>query len=89
MTPESVMEIGRQGMQVTLLIASPMLAVALIVGLIISIFQAATQINEATLSFIPKLVAVFASLIIAGPWMLTTMVDYMRHVLTNIPNLAG
>jgi flagellar biosynthesis protein FliQ len=89
MTPESVMEIGRQGMQVTLLIASPMLVVALVVGLIVSIFQAATQINEATLSFIPKLVAVFASLIIAGPWMLTTMVDYMRHVLTNIPNLAG
>lgn len=89
MTPESVMEIGRQGMQVTLIIASPMLVVALVVGLIVSIFQAATQINEATLSFIPKLVAVFASLIIAGPWMLTTMVDYMRHVLTNIPNLAG
>lgn len=89
MTPEAVMEIGRQGMQVTLLIASPMLAVALIVGLIVSIFQAATQINEATLSFIPKLVAVFASLIIAGPWMLTTMVDYMRNVLMNIPTLAG
>lgn len=89
MTPEAVMEIGRQGMQVTLLIASPMLAVALIVGLIVSIFQAATQINEATLSFIPKLVAVFASLIIAGPWMLTTMVDYMRNVLMNIPTMAG
>jgi len=55
----------------------------------VSIFQAATQINEATLSFIPKLVGVFATLVIAGPWMLTTMVDYMRLVLTSIPAMAN
>jgi flagellar biosynthetic protein FliQ len=83
------MDIGRQAMEVTLLIASPMLLVALVIGLVISIFQAATQINEATLSFIPKLVGVFASLVFAGPWMLSEMLDYMRHVFTSIPALAG
>ena len=66
-----------------------MLLVVLIIGLLVSIFQAATQINEATLSFIPKLVGVFATLVIAGPWMLTTMVDYMRLVLTSIPSMAN
>jgi len=72
-----------------LLVAGPMLLVVLIIGLMVSIFQAATQINEATLSFIPKLVGVFATLVIAGPWMLTTMVDYMRLVFTSIPAMAN
>jgi flagellar biosynthetic protein FliQ len=63
--------------------------VALIVGLVISIFQAATQINEATLSFIPKLVGVFVTLVVAGPWMLSVMLDYMRQVFTGIPGLIG
>ncbi|MEQ1602206.1 MAG: flagellar biosynthesis protein FliQ [Methylophilaceae bacterium] len=89
MNPASVMDIGRQAMEVTLLISAPMLLVALIIGLLVSIFQAATQINEATLSFIPKLVGVFAALVFAGPWMLTEMLDYMRHVFTSIPALAG
>lgn len=89
MNPASVMDIGRQAMEVLLLVAAPLLLVALVVGLIVSIFQAATQINEATLSFIPKLVSVFATLVIAGPWMLTQMLDYMRHVFTSIPMLAG
>lgn len=89
MTPESVMVIGQKAMEVTLLVSAPMLLVALIVGLVISIFQAATQINETTLSFIPKLVGVFAALIIAGPWMLTIMLDYMRGVFTNLPGLIG
>ncbi|HAK91843.1 MAG TPA: EscS/YscS/HrcS family type III secretion system export apparatus protein, partial [Massilia timonae] len=62
---------------------------ALIIGLIISIFQAATQINEATLSFIPKLVGVFVALVVAGPWMLSVMLDYMRQVFTGIPGLIG
>jgi flagellar biosynthetic protein FliQ len=88
MNPETVMNFGRHAMEVTLMIAAPMLLVALIVGLIVSIFQAATQINEATLSFIPKLVGIFVALIIAGPWMLTVMVDFMRDVFTNFP-LAG
>jgi len=58
-------------------------------GLIISIFQAATQINETTLSFIPKLIGIFVALAIAGPWMLSVMLDYMRQVFTNIPNMVG
>lgn len=89
MTPESVMTIGRQAMEITLMVAAPMLLVALIIGLIVSIFQAATQINEATLSFIPKLVGVFVALVVAGPWMLSIMLDYMREVFGGIPNLVG
>lgn len=88
MTPEGVMDLGRNAMQITLLVAGPMLLTVLMIGLLVSIFQAATQINEATLSFIPKLVGVFAVLIIAGPWMLTTLVDYMHLVFTNIPAMA-
>ena len=88
MTPESVMTIGRTAMEVTLMVAAPMLLVALIIGLIVSIFQAATQINEATLSFIPKLVGIFLALIVAGPWMIAVMLDYMRSVFTGIPQLV-
>ena len=89
MNPESVMTLGRHAIEITLMIAAPMLLVALVVGLVVSIFQAATQINEATLSFIPKLIGVFAAMIIAGPWMLGVLVDYMREVLTSIPAMAG
>ena len=89
MTPESVMTMGRTAMEVTLMVAAPMLLVALIIGLIVSIFQAATQINEATLSFIPKLVGIFVALIVAGPWMLSIMLDYMRNVFNGIPGLIG
>ncbi|MGK5024359.1 flagellar biosynthesis protein FliQ [Janthinobacterium sp. RB2R34] len=89
MTPESVMTMGRQAMEITLLVAAPMLLVALIIGLIVSIFQAATQINEATLSFIPKLVGIFVAIVVAGPWILSVMLDYMRQVFTGIPNLVG
>lgn len=89
MTPESVMTMGRTAMEVTLMVSAPLLLVALIVGLLVSIFQAATQINEATLSFIPKLVAVFVALVVAGPWMLSVMLDYMRQVFTGIPGLIG
>ena len=89
MTPESVMTIGRNAMEVTLMVAAPMLLVALIIGLIVSIFQAATQINEATLSFIPKLLAVFATAVIAGPWMLGLVLDYMRTLFSSIPQLVG
>ena len=88
MTPESVMTMGRQAMEVTLMVAAPMLLVALVVGLVVSIFQAATQINEATLSFIPKLVGIFLALLIAGPWMLSVMLDYMRQVFSGIPNMV-
>jgi|UniRef100_E6QR67 flagellar biosynthetic protein FliQ len=89
MTPESVMTLGRHAMEITLMVAAPMLLVALVVGLIVSIFQAATQINETTLSFIPKLVGIFIALIVAGPWMLSVMLDYMREVFTSLPTLVG
>ncbi|WP_305823537.1 flagellar biosynthesis protein FliQ [Massilia brevitalea] len=89
MTPESVMTLGRQAMEITLLVSAPLLLVALIIGLVVSIFQAATQINEATLSFIPKLVGVFIALVVAGPWMLSVMLDYMRQVFTGIPGMVG
>ncbi|EJL84172.1 flagellar biosynthetic protein FliQ [Herbaspirillum sp. CF444] len=88
MTPESVMSLGRHAMEITLMIAAPMLATALVIGLLVSIFQAATQINEATLSFIPKLVGVFLALIIAGPWMIGVMLDYMRLMFTGIPAMV-
>ena len=89
MTPESVMTIGRHAMEVTLMIAAPMLLVALGIGLVVSIFQAATQINEMTLSFIPKLVGILVTLVLAGPWMLTIMLDYMREMFTGIPGMIG
>lgn len=89
MTPESVMGIGRHAMEVTLMVAAPLLLVALAIGLIVSIFQAATQINEQTLSFIPKLIGIFVALVVAGPWMLSVMLDYMRQLFTNIPNMIG
>ncbi len=89
MTPESVMSIGSQAIHVSLLLGAPLLLVALVVGLVISIFQAATQINEATLSFIPKLLAVFAVLVIAGPWMLGQMLDYIRTLFASIPQLVA
>jgi flagellar biosynthetic protein FliQ len=89
MTPETVMTMGRTAMEITLMVSAPLLLVALVIGLVVSIFQAATQINEATLSFIPKLVGVFLALIIAGPWMLSVMLDYMRQVFTGIPGMVG
>lgn len=89
MTPESVMSMGYEAMKLSLLLAAPLLLVALITGLIISLFQAATQINEMTLSFIPKMLAVFATLVIAGPWMLDTVLDYMRNLFSSIPQLVG
>ncbi|MDE2366757.1 MAG: flagellar biosynthesis protein FliQ [Betaproteobacteria bacterium] len=89
MTPESVMTLGQKAMEVTLMISAPLLLVALATGLMVSIFQAATQINEMTLSFIPKLVALFVTLVLAGPWMLSVMLDYMRQVFEGIPGLAS
>ena len=89
MTPESVVAMGRTAMEVTLMVSAPLLLVALVVGLVISIFQAATSINEQTLSFIPKLVAVFVTLVVAGPWMLGVMTDYMRSIFGNLPGMIG
>lgn len=89
MTPQTVLTIGQQALQMTLMIAGPLLLTALLVGLVVSVMQAATQINEMTLSFIPKLVGLFVMLIIAGPWMLTTMVEYMRRLFESIPFIIG
>ncbi len=89
MTPTTVIEIGRHAVEVTLLISAPLFIAALVTGLIVSIFQAATQINEMTLSFIPKLIAIFAVLLIAGPWMLTQFVDYVQRLFQSIPQVIG
>ena len=89
MTPESIMSMGYEAMKMSLLLSAPLLLVALVTGLLISLFQAATQINEMTLSFIPKLLAVFATLVIAGPWMLSLVLDYMRTLFSSIPQLVG
>ncbi|MEA3086908.1 flagellar biosynthesis protein FliQ [Paraburkholderia fungorum] len=89
MNQESVMTLAHQAMYVGLLLSAPLLLVALVVGLVVSLFQAATQINETTLSFIPKLLAIAITMVIAGPWMLTTMLDYLRQTLTNIPTLVN
>jgi len=83
------MNIGRQAIEMTLILSGPLLLIALVVGLIVSIFQAATQINEQTLSFIPKLIGSFIVLIVAGPWMLQMMVDYMRRLFESIPQIIG
>ncbi|GJL74400.1 flagellar biosynthesis protein FliQ [Nitrosomonas sp.] len=88
MTPESAMTIGRQALEITFIISAPLLLAALVTGLIVSIFQAATQINEMTLSFIPKLLIMFLVMVLAGPWMLNIMMDYMERLFTGIPWLA-
>ena len=89
MNPQSVITLGQQALTVMLLIAAPMLVAALVVGLVVSVLQAATQINEMTLSFIPKLLAMLAALVIAGPWMITVYVDYVRRLYESIPTAIG
>jgi flagellar biosynthetic protein FliQ len=88
MSPENAMTIGRQALEITFMLSAPLLLAALVTGLIVSIFQAATQINEMTLSFIPKLLIMFLVMIIAGPWMLNIMMDYMQQLYSGIPWLA-
>ncbi|HEU0197836.1 MAG TPA: flagellar biosynthesis protein FliQ [Nevskiaceae bacterium] len=89
MTPELVLSIGRNAMLVTALIAAPLLLVALIVGLVIGFFQAATQINEMTLTFVPKMIALAAVMVIAGPWMLHELTDYTIQLVQHIPIWVG
>jgi len=88
-TPESVVNIGRHALEMTLLVSAPLLLAALAVGLLVSVFQAATQINEMTLSFIPKLIAILVTMVLAGPWMITQMTDYMRQLFENLPFMIG
>ncbi|MFH0934169.1 MAG: flagellar biosynthesis protein FliQ [Pseudomonadota bacterium] len=89
MTPESVMTIGQQAIEMTIMVSAPMLLTALVIGLIVSIFQAATQINEMTLSFIPKLLGIFAAMLIAGPWMVGMLQDFMTRLFSSIPYMVG
>lgn len=89
MDAQQVLTLGQSGLYMLLLVAAPILLVVLVVGLAVSIFQAATQINEPTLSFVPKIVAAVATLAIAGPWMLTQLVEYLRGMIERIPTVIG
>ncbi|HRP96776.1 MAG TPA: flagellar biosynthesis protein FliQ [Rhodocyclaceae bacterium] len=89
MTPGTVMDIGRQAIEIALMMAGPLFATALITGLVVSVFQAATQINEMTLSFVPKLVAMFIAMVVAGPWMIATITDFATRLYMSIPSLIG
>ncbi|HLL10942.1 MAG TPA: flagellar biosynthesis protein FliQ [Rubrivivax sp.] len=89
MDAQQVLSTGQQGLTLLLMVSAPVLLVVLLVGLVVSIFQAATQINEATLSFVPKIVAAVAVLGIAGPWMLSTLVEYLQRTLQSIPGAVG
>ncbi|THF64171.1 flagellar biosynthesis protein FliQ [Pseudothauera rhizosphaerae] len=89
MTPTAVIDLGRQAVEVALMISAPLLLAAMVTGLLISIFQAATQINEMTLSFVPKVVVMFVTLVVAGPWLLTKLTDFMRRLFESIPGMIG
>ena len=89
MTPDSVMSIFQQALEVILLLSVIILVPALVVGLIVSMFQAATQINEMTLSFIPKLIVTLVTVMLAGPWMLRLLIEYTQGLIHNIPYLVG
>jgi len=89
MTPETVMTIAQRALEMTLLLAAPLLLVALLIGLLVGVFQAATQINEMTLSFIPKLLGIATALVVAGPWMLKELISYTQTLIESIPSLVG
>ena len=89
MTPQMVLTFGREALTLLLMISLPVLLTVLVVGLVVSIFQAVTQINENTLSFVPKLVAAVLVFAVAGPWMLSTVVDFIRRTIENIPSALG
>jgi flagellar biosynthetic protein FliQ len=89
MTPEMVMTIAERALVITLLLAAPLLLAGLVTGLVVGAFQAATQINEMTLSFIPKLAAISTTLVIAGPWMIKVFISYTRELFASIPGLVN
>lgn len=89
MTPESILSIGQQALWVTFAVSSPLLLSALAIGLLVGMLQAATQINEMTLSFIPKLLVLGLSAMIAGPWIISTIVGFTRGLMLDIPSLIG
>ncbi|HEY6132501.1 MAG TPA: flagellar biosynthesis protein FliQ [Rubrivivax sp.] len=89
MDAQQVFSTGQQGLYLLLMVSAPILLVVLVLGLVVSIFQAATQINEATLSFVPKIIGAVAVLAVMGPWMMATLVDYLRSILLSIPGAVG
>ena len=89
MDSQQVFTAGQQGLYILLIVSAPILISVLLIGLVVSIFQAATQIHEATLSFVPKIIAAVAVLAFAGPWMLTTLVEYLQRMLQAIPTVVG
>jgi len=89
MTPETVLTIGQKMLEVTILLSVPLLIPTLVVGLLVGMFQAATQINEMTLSFIPKLIAIVLVLVLGGPWLLQNLVDFSRELIMSIPEYIG
>ena len=89
MDAQQVFTIGQQGLEILLLIAAPVLLAVLGIGLIVSVFQAATQLNEPTLSFVPKLIVAVVALLIAGPWMVSILVEYLQRTITSIPNAVS
>ena len=89
MTPDTIMTIGSRALEMALALAAPLLLAALITGVVVGAFQAATSINEMTLSFIPKLIAISLTLALAGPWMLKTLVGYTRELIVSIPGLIN
>lgn len=89
MDAQQVFTFGQQGLYMLMLVAAPILIVVLLVGTVISVIQAATQINEATLSFVPKVIGAVLTLMIAGPWMMTTLVEYIQRTLLTIPSVVG
>jgi flagellar biosynthesis protein FliQ len=88
MTPEHVVTLGRQALEMMLTVSAPVLLVALMIGLVVSLLQAVTQINEATLTFLPKMIAITLTLMAIGPWMLTMLTDYIARTLQSIPQIA-
>ena len=89
MTPENVMALGMQAIKVGLMISGPLMLAALVTGLIISILQAATQINEMTMTFIPKILMITGVGVVLGPWMMNMIIEYTRVLFTNIPLAIG
>ena len=88
MDPQAALTMGQNALFMVLMVAAPVLGAVLVVGLLVSLFQAITQIHEATLSFVPKLIAAIAVFAIAGPWMMTTLVEFIRNTILAIPNHA-
>ncbi|WP_420467977.1 flagellar biosynthesis protein FliQ [Panacagrimonas sp.] len=89
MTPETVLSLSNQALKLALMLGAPLLLTSLVVGLIVGLFQAATQINEMTLSFIPKVVAMAVVIVATGPWMLRALVDYTRQLIESLPMLVS